>query len=399
MIYTRQPFHRQCLLAMNLPAPSADALAISHALSQQLAADIAAADGWIPFSHFMQQALYAPGLGYYAAGSRKFGSDGDFVTAPEISPLFARCLARQLAELLPQTAGNIMEFGAGTGRLATDLLLALDELGCAPTHYYIVDLSPDLIARQRETILRDAPQLASRVSWLPALPEHFDGIMLGNEVLDAMPCELVYRDENRDIKQRGVSIRDGAFCFEDREFGDPALQTLAANLLPNIPVYLSEISLANRGFISTLAGVLTRGAIIQIDYGHSAGEYYHPERSMGTLLGHYRHHTLQDPFYLPGLMDITCHVDFSAVAQSGIDAGLDLIGYLSQAQFLINCGITDQLSHLNADNVKEYLPVAKAAQRLLSPQEMGETFKVIGFGKQVSIDWLGFNDGDRCYTL
>lgn len=384
---------------MSLPEPSADALATSHALSQRIAADIAAADGWISFAHFMQEALYAPGLGYYAAGSRKFGADGDFVTAPELTPLFAQTLARQLAELLPQTAGNIMEFGAGTGRLAADLLLALDALGCAPAQYFIVDLSPDLIERQRDTLARLAPALLPRVQWLAALPETFDGIMLGNEVLDAMPCELVVRRQDGRLQQRGVTIRDGAFCFDDRDFGDAALAALAAELVPDIPGYVTEISLANRAFIHTLAGGLQRGAILMIDYGHNAGEYYHPERSMGTLLGHYRHHTLQDPFYLPGLMDLTTHVDFSAVAQSGLDAGLELIGYLSQAQFLINAGITERLSFLDAATVKDYLPVAKAAQRLLSPQEMGETFKVIGFGKQVTIDWVGFSSGDRCYTL
>lgn len=384
---------------MSLPEPSADALATSHALSQRIAADIAAADGWISFAHFMQEALYAPGLGYYAAGSRKFGADGDFVTAPELTPLFAQTLARQLAELLPQTAGNIMEFGAGTGRLAADLLLALDALGCAPAQYFIVDLSPDLIERQRDTLARLAPALLPRVQWLAALPETFDGIMLGNEVLDAMPCELVVRRQDGRLQQRGVTIRDGTFCFDDRDFDDATLAALAAELVPDIPGYVTEISLANRAFIHTLAGGLQRGAILMIDYGHNAGEYYHPERSMGTLLGHYRHHTLQDPFYLPGLMDLTTHVDFSAVAQSGLDAGLELIGYLSQAQFLINAGITERLSFLDAATVKDYLPVAKAAQRLLSPQEMGETFKVIGFGKQVTIDWVGFSSGDRCYTL
>lgn len=384
---------------MNLPQPSAEALAVSQQLSLTIAAEVAANEGWLPFSRFMELALYAPGLGYYSAGSRKFGEAGDFVTAPELTPLFARTLARQLAELLPQTGGEIIEFGAGSGRLAADLLSALDELGCLPRRYAIIDLSPDLIERQQATIASLPEHLRTRVEWLSSLPEQVDGILLGNEVLDAMPCELVFRDEQKQLKQRGVTIRDGAFCYEDRDFADAALAELAANLVPDIPRYESEISLANRGFIHTLAHVLQRGAIIMIDYGHSAGEYYHPERSMGTLLGHYRHHTVQDPFYLPGLMDLTCHVDFSAVAQSGIDAGLDLIGYTSQAQFLVNAGITDLLSHLDADNVKTYLPLAKAAQRLLSPQEMGETFKVIGFGKGIAIDWCGFADGDRCYTL
>jgi len=384
---------------MSLPEASADALAVSHTLARTIAAEIADRDGWMPFSRYMELALYAPGLGYYTAGSRKFGEGGDFITAPELTPLFAQCLARQLAELLPQTAGHIVEFGAGSGRLAADLLLALQELGCEPASYSIVDLSPDLIERQQATIATLPPALAAKVRWLPALPDSVDGILLGNEVLDAMPVEMVLRNASKQLQQRGVTVRDGALCFADRDFDDPQLAALAAELLPDIPDYVSEISLANRAFIRTLAGVLTRGAILMIDYGHSAGEYYHPERSMGTLLGHYRHHTVQDPFYLPGLMDLTTHVDFSAVAQSGIDAGLDLIGYTSQAQFLVNTGITELLSHLDAANIKDYLPVAKAAQRLLAPQEMGETFKVIGFGKQVGIDWLGFANGDRCYTL
>lgn len=384
---------------MTLPQPSADALAISRTLATTLAAEIADNGGWMPFSRFMEQALYAPGLGYYTAGSRKFGEGGDFVTAPELSPLFAQTLARQLATLLPQTAGHLLEFGAGTGRLAADLLAELEGLGQLPASYTIVDLSPDLIERQRATLAERVPHLASRVQWAATLPASFDGIMLGNEVLDAMPCELVSRNVDGTLQQRGVTVLDGAFCYEDRPFTDPALAALAAELIPATPGYTSEISLANRAFIRTLGQTLQRGAIIMIDYGHSASEFYHPERHMGTLLGHYRHHTVQDLFYLPGLMDITCHVDFSAVAQSGIDAGLDLIGYCSQAQFLINCGITDLLSHLDATNVKQYLPLAKAAQRLLSPVEMGETFKVIGFGKGVDVDWQGFATGDRCYTL
>lgn len=384
---------------MTLPQPSADALAISRTLATTLAAEIADNGGWIPFSRFMEQALYAPGLGYYTAGSRKFGEGGDFVTAPELSPLFAQTLARQLAALLPQTAGHLLEFGAGTGRLAADLLAELEVLGQLPASYTIVDLSPDLIERQRATLAERVPHLASRVQWAATLPAGFDGIMLGNEVLDAMPCELVSRNVDGTLQQRGVTVLDGAFCYEDRPFTDAVLAGLAADLIPATPGYTSEISLANRAFIRTLGQTLQRGAIIMIDYGHSASEFYHPERHMGTLLGHYRHHTVQDLFYLPGLMDITCHVDFSAVAQSGIDAGLDLIGYCSQAQFLINCGITDLLSHLDAANVKQYLPLAKAAQRLLSPVEMGETFKVIGFGKGVDVDWQGFASGDRCYTL
>jgi SAM-dependent MidA family methyltransferase len=382
----------------HLPPPSPDALQISQALSQHIADTITAAGGWIPFSRFMELALYAPGLGYYSAGSRKFGRAGDFVTAPELSPLFAASLARQLAELLPQTGGAIYEFGAGTGRLAADLLTELNALGCPPSAYYIVDLSPDLIERQRESLAeRLDPRQLDKVQWLNQLPDSIDGVLIGNEVLDAMPCELVHWTPQ--AQQRGVTVTDGAFAFEDRAIAEPLLAELAAKLSTGMPDYISEISLANRAFLRTLATKLTRGALLLIDYGFPEHEYYHPQRNMGTLIGHYRHHTIHDPFYLPGLMDLTCHVDFTAIAETGIDAGLDLVGYTTQAQFLVNCGLPDLLNRFDPSDTLKYVPQISAVQKLTSPAEMGELFKVIGFGKGVSIDWLGFNEGDRCRTL
>jgi SAM-dependent MidA family methyltransferase len=382
----------------HLPPPSPDALQISQALSQHIADTITAAGGWIPFSRFMELALYAPGLGYYSAGSRKFGRAGDFVTAPELSPLFAASLARQLAELLPQTGGAIYEFGAGTGRLAADLLTELNALGCPPSAYYIVDLSPDLIERQRESLAeRLDPRQLDKVQWLNQLPDSIDGVLIGNEVLDAMPCELVHWSPQ--AQQRGVTVTDGAFTFEDRAIAEPLLAELAAKLSTGMPDYISEISLANRAFLRTLATKLTRGALLLIDYGFPEREYYHPQRNMGTLIGHYRHHTIHDPFYLPGLMDLTCHVDFTAIAETGIDAGLDLVGYTTQAQFLVNCGLPDLLNRFDPSDTLKYVPQISAVQKLTSPAEMGELFKVIGFGKGVSIDWLGFNEGDRCRTL
>ncbi|RXZ43122.1 class I SAM-dependent methyltransferase [Crenobacter cavernae] len=377
-----------------LPAPAPEALAVSTTLAQKIADEIAAAGGWIPFSHYMECALYAPGLGYYAAGSRKFGEAGDFVTAPELSPFFAACLARQLAELLPQTNGVIYEFGAGTGRLAADLLAELKALGVTPTAYRIVDLSPDLIERQRETLAEHL----SKVEWLTELPAEIDGVVIGNEVLDAMPCELVHWTGTGAL-QRGVVVENGAFAFDDRPITDKRLAELAERYDPRLPGYVSEISLANRGFVRELAARLARGAIVLIDYGFSEREYYLPERRMGTLIGHYRHHTVHDPFYLPGLMDLTSHVDFTAVAETGIEAGLDLIGYLNQAQFLVNCGLSELLTRLDVTDTVPYAKAVSAVQKLMSPAEMGELFKVIAFGRGVSIDWLGFIDGDRCHTL
>ncbi|KZE30253.1 class I SAM-dependent methyltransferase [Crenobacter luteus] len=379
----------------HLPAPAPEALAVSRQLSQKIADEIAARDGWIPFSRFMELALYAPGLGYYAAGSRKFGEAGDFVTAPEMSPFFAACLARQLAELLPQTDGVIYEFGAGTGRLAADLIAELKALGVAVKGYKIVDLSPELIERQRDT-LADHLDL---VEWLAELPDAIDGVVIGNELLDAMPCELIHWSDAGPLR-RGVTVEHGAFAFADREIDDARLAELARRYDPRLPGYVSEISLANRGFVRDLAARLSRGAILLIDYGYGEREYYLPERRMGTLIGHYRHHTVHDPFYLPGLMDLTCHVDFTAIAETGLEAGLDLIGYLNQAQFLVNCGLTGLLAErLDAADTVPYARAVSAVQKLVSPTEMGEFFKVIGFGRGVAIDWLGFADGDRCHTL
>lgn len=380
-----------------LPAASADALATSQSLVHAIQAEIRQRSGWIPFSRYMELALYAPGLGYYAAGSRKLGAAGDFTTAPEMSALFGRALARQLAELLPQTANVIYEFGAGTGKLAIDILGELQALDALPERYCIVDLSPDLIERQQHNIRQALPQLADRVQWLSQLPERLDGVIIGNEVLDAMPCELIRWSP--EAQQRGVALDGERFVWEDRPIQDPQLLQLARAIQPQHDDYVSEISPANIGFLHTLAQKLERGAILLLDYGFPAAEYYHPQRHMGTLIGHYRHHTVDDPFFLPGLMDLTCHVDFSAMAQAGIDAGLDLIGYTTQAQFLINAGITQLLEQLDPADAAGYLPHAAAVQKLLSPSEMGELFKAIGFGKNVSIDWSGFLRGDRCYTL
>ncbi|WP_374557626.1 class I SAM-dependent methyltransferase [Aquitalea pelogenes] len=380
-----------------LPAPSAEALATSQALCAHIRQTITQSGGWIPFSRYMELALYAPGMGYYSAGSHKLGSAGDFTTAPEMSAYFGRTLARQIAELLPQTGGTVYEFGAGTGKLAIDILTELEKLDCLPEHYIIIDLSADLIERQQTAIRSALPHLADRLQWLSVLPEQLDGVVIGNEVLDAMPCELLHWTP--EPLQRGVALDGDNFIWQDRPIQDPMLLQQAAALNIRQAGYISELSLSNTAFIHTLARHLVRGAILLVDYGYPAGEFYHPQRHMGTLIGHYRHHTVDDPFFLPGLMDLTCHVDFTAIAQSGIDAGLDLIGYTTQAQFLINAGITQLLGELDADDSASYLPVVAMVQKLLSMQEMGELFKVIGFGRGVSIDWQGFVQGDRCHTL
>jgi SAM-dependent MidA family methyltransferase len=380
-----------------LPIPSPDALAHSQRVTAHLRTLIDAAGGWVPFSHFMEATLYAPGLGYYAAGAMKFGAAGDFVTAPEMTPLFGRTLARAIAPVLAETGGEVLEFGAGSGRLAADLLGELERLDALPARYCILEVSADLRERQQATLTRELPQLAGRVHWLDALPKHFNGVMLGNEVLDALPVELAHWTE-AGPQVRGVILDGDGFAWQDRAIADPGLRA-RADTLNLAPGYVSEINLAADALIASLGNVLGRGLILMIDYGFSTSEYYHPQRHMGTLRAHYRHHALDDPFYLPGLCDLTAHVDFSAVARAGVAAGLALAGYTSQAGFLLNSGLTELLMETPPTDAAAYLPQANAVQRLVSPAEMGELFKVIGLAKGAVAPLAGFLRGDRRHSL
>ena len=387
---------------MPLPEPTAEALAHSGRLAQVIQAEIGAKGGWIGFQRYMELALYAPGLGYYMAGARKLGREGDFVTAPELTTLFGETLARQVAQVMDAGAmaaeGEVLEIGAGSGALAASLLTELERLERLPRSYLILELSADLRERSRDTIASRVPHLMERVAWLNRLPPAFTGVMVGNEVLDAMPVHVV-RATAQGIEEGGVETAPGGSAM--RWAWRPAAGELleAARELALEPGYTSEIGLIARAFVASLAGVLERGAAIFIDYGFPGPEYYHPQRRQGTLMCHYRHHAHGDPFFLPGLQDITSHVDFSAVARAGTDAGLDLLGYTTQAQFLINCGITEVLGRVDAEDAERYLPLANQANRLLSPAEMGELFKVIAFGKGIVAPLAGFADGDRRHTL
>ena len=387
-----------------LPPPSSDAQTASDALCRQLAAEIAAADGWISFSRFMERALYAPGLGYYAGGAHKFGAAGDFVTAPELSPLFAQTLAAQAAQVMALSAPHVLEVGAGSGRLAADLLLELEARGALPESYAILDLSGELRARQQATLAEHAPHLAARVRWLERLPGGFDGLVLANELLDALPVHLAVwgSEEAPDaIFERGVSVADGRFVWRDRPAAGRLLeraQQLAAE--HPLPVgYLSEVGLAAADWTATWAPILGRGALLLIDYGFPRHEFYHPQRSEGTLMCHYRHRAHADPFYLPGLQDITAHVDFTTVVEAGHAAGLDFLGYTTQGVFLLNCGLTEVLARTPYEARARYLPLAASAQKLVGPSEMGELFKVMALGKGIEDTLLGFAQGDRSATL
>lgn len=371
-------------MRLQLPEPSPDAQAASRALRNLIAEDIQRNAGWIPFTRYMELVLYAPGLGYYSGGAAKLGKDGDFTTAPEITPLFGGALAHVAVDLMKQTRPQILEFGAGTGKLALDVLTELQHAGVEVESYSIVEVSGELRSRQ-EQALRDFPQ----VRWLDSLPSSFSGVVLGNEVLDAMPVNLVIKTD-QGWKERGVGLSDQSFVFEDRPCSPELLAQIPdADELP--AAYLTEVHPVASAFMRSLASMLIAGhaetgrgsAAILIDYGFPAQEYYLAQRAQGTLMCHYRHHSHPDPFYLPGLQDVTAHVDFTAMARAATDAGLDLQCYTSQAAFLLDAGIGDLLLRTPPSEAQHYLPQANALQRLISPAEMGELFKVMVLGKNV----------------
>ena len=385
---------------MKLPAPSPDALAFSEALKRRIIDAIEAADGWIGFDRFMELALYAPGMGYYSGGAQKFGAAGDFVTAPEISSAFSQTLATQAIQIMALSAPQIVEVGAGSGRLAADLLLELERRNALPERYAILDLSGELRERQRATLGQRAPHLLDHVHWLDRLPETFDGLVLANELLDAIPAHLVRWQEDG-IAERGVGLGDDGFAWDERPAAGALLaraRELAGQGVPG-GGYLSEIGLAAAAWTAAWADILGRGALLLIDYGFPRREFYHPQRSEGTLMCHYRHHAHPDPFFLPGLQDITVHVDFTAIAEAGTEAGLDFLGYTNQASFLLNCGLTEILARTPADDPARYLPLANAVNKLISPAEMGELFKVIALGRGIDVPLLGFTSGDQSAKL
>lgn len=388
------------------PQPSQEGLHHSQCLQNHIVNKIHESGGWIPFAQFMELALYTPGLGYYSAKNAKFGLSGDFVTAPEISVLFGRTLAKQVMQLFRQIGkACILEFGAGSGKLALDLLIELEQFDQLPEQYFILEISAELQQRQRTLFERNAPQLLDQITWLAQLPDQFSGLIIANEVLDAMPTHLVVWQKEA-LWERGVSVNHQTLSWVDKPLNHDELLIIASQLstliekdAPDFVSYLSEISLANRYFIRSLSKILQTGLILLIDYGFGQREYYHPQRSMGTLMCHYRHYAHDDPFYLPGLQDITSHVDFSAITQVAFESNLQLLGYTNQAHFLINCGITELLSSVAVADALKYLPLSNQLQRLVSPAEMGELFKVIALGKQLNEIPIGFTRGSLLHLL
>ncbi len=372
-----------------LPEPEAHELARSHALLERVHARIAAAGGWISFADYMQMALYEPGLGYYDAAGAKFGRAGDFTTAPEISPLFARALAAQVHQAFGETPPCVLEFGAGSGVLARELLDELARRGCSGAQYRILEVSADLAARQRET-LSGRP-----VQWLDRLPHSFRGVVIANEVLDVLPVRLFLR-EGAVLQERGLRADGAQLAWENRP-ADGDLVRIVEGIESTVgrlaDGYGAEACPLAAAWLAAVAGAMERGLVLICDYGFPCREYYHAQRAMGTLMCHYRQHAHADPLWLPGLNDITAHVDFSACARAAATAGLDVLGYAAQANFLMNCGILELLR-------EDFSSAQSAAvQRLLSEAEMGELVKVMALGRGMDAELIGFSRGDRRHRL
>ena len=346
----------------------------------RIAGEISASGGWISFARYMELVLHEPGLGYYAGGAQKFGAAGDFVTAPELGGLFGRTLARQIKDLPFST---ILEVGAGSGALAETLL---SRLSC---EYQILETSPDLRSRQRE-------RLKDKASWLDRLPGRFRGVIIANEVVDAMPAHAVAWTAEG-IMERGVAIDGGNLVWRQRQAQGELLER--ARSIGAEPHYESEIGLIGQAWMRRIGECLEEGVALIVDYGFARHEYYHPQRSMGTLMCHHRHGAHGEVFFQPGRQDVTAHVDFTALAGAAREAGLEVLGYATQAQFLVNCGITDVLGEANVENALHYAPLASEAQKLLSPAEMGELFKVLAVGRGVKQPLSGFARGNRSHTL
>jgi SAM-dependent MidA family methyltransferase len=372
-----------------LPPPPPEAATHSAELAQHIGMTIASEGDWIPFSRFMELALYAPGFGYYTAGSHKFGSEGDFVTAPEISPMFARCFALQAVQVMDQVGGDILELGPGSGLFAADLYGELKSVGKAPGRYRLLEVSPDLRERQRQVIAARFPGDLDRFEWIDALPDRIRGMVIANEVLDVVPFDIVHR-EHGELRERGVIVTEAGFAWDDVGLPEGELKRRAEAVVPPGDYgYTTEISLAAEALVRTLSSSLEAGLVVFIDYGFSEREYYHPQRSGGTLRCHYRHRFHGDPFFMPGLQDITAHVDFTAMARAAEQGASEVYGFTTQAYFLISCGLAVLVSSGDPTATLSKLKASSAVHRLISPSEMGELFKVLVFGKAMEEPILG----------
>ena len=378
----------------DIPAPSADALAHSERLVAMIEASIRAEHGGLAFDRFMEAALYAPGLGYYAAGARKFGPEGDFVTAPEIGSLFGQCVGQQIAAIFEELGhGVLFEAGPGTGRLMVDVLEALAILGALPDAVLLLETSPELRERQHALLRRRLPDYVARVTWLSEWPGGgFEGVVLANEVLDAMPVTRFRVAAGRPLVAHVIHGVSGfGWDWRDMDTG-PATRLIERYALPDD--YTTEVNERAPAWIRDLGRRMHRGVLLVIDYGFPGHEYYHPDRRDGTLMCHYRHHAHGDPFSYPGLQDITAHVDFSALAEAGAESGFQVAGFSSQAGFLLSLGLLER-----AEAMSDAMAAARQVKYLTLPSEMGELFKVMALSRGIKQPLEGFSLSDRTGAL
>jgi SAM-dependent MidA family methyltransferase len=386
-----------------VPELTRDEATHSERLAERIREVIAAAGGWISFARYMEMALYEPGLGYYSAGARKLGSDGDFVTAPEVAPLFSRCLAGQCAEVLVALGGgDLMELGAGSGAMAAAMLAELESLGALPERYLILDVSADLRDRQRATLAAAVPQLINRVEWLDRLPERFRGVVVANEVLDALSVERFAWREGR-VQALGVTATSDRFEWAEVAAA-PGLRAAVDRIHTDCGAhwpegYTSEVAMGLAPWLAAVAQGLERGVVLFVDYGLPRREFYAAERRSGTLLCHFRHRFNDDPFARPGLQDITSWVDFTAVAEAAETAGLEVAGYTTQAHFLIGNEIGERLNDVSGLDLVSRVNLSRQAMMLTLPGEMGERFKVIALTKGYDAPLRGFAVRDLRHTL
>ena len=394
-------YHLPMNHSQSLPEPPSDALQHSQKLVERIHEEIKSHNGAITFRRYMEMALYQPALGYYVAGTHKIGSQGDFITAPEISPLFSQCIANQCIEVLKNTQGDILELGAGSGAMAVEILRELEKQSTLPDHYYILDLSPDLKQRQKENLEKNLPHLLNRVSWLSELPKNFSGVILGNEVLDAMPVDVFTQHNDTVFEHHVIWDEDNKTLVEQLQPASEAFsqKVLSLKLPHHATPYTSEINPNLDAWFKALGNCMKQGIILLADYGYPRHEYYLEERNKGTLICHYQHLVNEAPIHYSGLQDITANVDFTAVAESADSAGFRVAGFTSQATFLTNAGLEEFFMQGLDKNPGDQYKLAQQVRTLSLPSEMGERFKFIALSKAYDEVLVGFSMMDQRHRL
>ncbi len=383
-----------------LPEPGQEATSHSQSMLESIKSAINRAGGKLSFQEFMQEALFAPGLGYYRCGTEKFGALGDFITAPEASPLFGQSLAQFIQQT--SVANQVLEVGAGSGRLAISILQALKQQSALPETYYILELSTELRERQRQNLTAELPEYVENVVWLDELPLAFKGVVIANELLDAMPVTR-FKLEGDEILKEYVVVTDNKLSFHyeasvNQRLLDRVAELKQQSTISEMDPYLSEVNFIAEDWIKSLAECIDSGVVLIVDYGYPRSAYYHSQRHMGTLMCHYQHRAHPDPLILPGIQDITAHIDFTAIADAALECGMDVVGFATQAHFLLNLGLLDLLD-VNEQTLPDFLQASGEVKRLTLPGEMGESFKVVAFSKNYDDAVVGFEQHDIRHLL